>query len=74
MYEVELQAENPESSKAFGVVTKLSEEDRQNRWHSRIVHISKGKIQKSIPLVDGVEIRHCADLPSCDPYMKTKPT
>ena len=48
--------------------------EKQNLWHTRLGHMSRSVIEKSLPLVDGVDITKCDQRLPYDPCLRAKST
>lgn len=51
---------------------KRSEFDKQNLWHRRLGHVSCRTSDKYLPILDGIDIRKCRKLETCQPCLKDK--
>lgn len=45
---------------------------KQDTWHARLGHASKTTIEKTIPIVNGIDVAHCRQLSVCTPCLKAK--
>ena len=50
----------------------LSTSQRQKLWHGRLGHVSEGIMQKTIPLVNGIDLTKVKSFPNCESCIKGK--
>ena len=63
LYELDMVPEDRNAHNALA--SRGTHVQRQNLWHARLGHASETVINKTIPLVNGIDLKKCKDLSPC---------
>lgn len=76
LYEVELSPghDKPPRPSPRSAIAAISQREKQTIWHERLGHASGGVIQKTIPIVKGIDILKIDSIENCEDCLKGKST